>query len=76
MLVIVAILLDKRPTNLGLIHGKGQARFTFQRYPDCVWEPHILLLNGCLGSFSGVKRPGREVGHLSPTSAELNNVWS
>jgi hypothetical protein len=31
---------------------------------------------GTRGSFSGVKWPGREVDHSSPSSAEVKNAWS
>jgi len=31
---------------------------------------------GAGGSFPGVKRPGSEDDHLSPTSGELKNAWS
>ena len=73
---VIGILPDERPTNLGLDPGKLQAIFTFQKYPFWIWGPPILVLNGCLGSFPGVKRPRREVNHSSPSSAEMKNVWS
>jgi hypothetical protein len=31
---------------------------------------------GTGGSFPGVKRPGREVDHSPPSSAEVKNTWS
>jgi hypothetical protein len=74
VLVIVTILLGERPTNLSLIHDKGQASFNFQRPPDLDWGPPSLVLNEFLSSFPGVKRPGREADHSSPFSAELKNV--
>jgi hypothetical protein len=30
---------------------------------------------GTVGSFPGVKRPGRETDHSSPTSAKVKKVW-
>jgi hypothetical protein len=36
--------------------------------------PPSHLLNGCRGSFPGIKRPKHEGG--SPSSAEGNNDWS
>jgi hypothetical protein len=30
---------------------------------------------GTRGSFPGVKRPGRETDHSSPSSAEVKNAW-
>jgi len=32
--------------------------------------------SGYHGSFLGVKRPGRDVDHSPPSSAELKNIWS
>jgi hypothetical protein len=31
---------------------------------------------GTRGSFPGVKQPGHEADHLSPSSAEVKNAWS
>jgi hypothetical protein len=31
---------------------------------------------GTEGSFSGIKRPGRETDHSPPSSAEVKNTWS
>jgi hypothetical protein len=31
---------------------------------------------GCRVSFPGVKRPGREVNHSSPSDDEVNNQWN
>jgi hypothetical protein len=76
VLSIVAILLDERPRNLGLVHGEGQTRFTLQRCPDWVWGTTVRVLNGYLGFFPVVRRPGREVDHACSSSAELKNVWS
>ena len=36
-------------------------------------HPHIVWV---IGSLTGVKRPGREVHHSPPSSAEAKNVWS
>jgi hypothetical protein len=35
---------------------------------------HLIYPMGTGGSFLGVKRPGRETDHLSPTSAEVKNM--
>jgi len=35
-----------------------------------------LLFNGYQGTSPGVKRPGREVKHSSPSSARVKNYWS
>jgi len=42
----------------------------FCSYPDRLWGPPSLLYNGYRVSFLGVKRPGRGVDHLPPSSAE------
>jgi hypothetical protein len=44
--------------------------------PDRLWGPPVLLFNGYLGYFSGVKRPWRDVDHCLPSSAEVKNEWS
>jgi hypothetical protein len=35
--------------------------YFLQKRPERLWGSHRLLLNGCPGSFPGVKQPGREV---------------
>jgi hypothetical protein len=37
-------------------------------------EPHTLYVSGA--HFLGVKRPGLEADHLSPSIAEVKNPWS
>ena len=37
--------------------------------------PYSVLFNGYWKSFLGIKRPGREVYHLPPSSAEVKNGW-
>jgi hypothetical protein len=39
--------------------------------PERLWGPLSLLSNGYKGSFSGVKRPGREADHSPLSSAEV-----
>jgi hypothetical protein len=44
--------------------------------PERLWGPPSLLSNGYGGALSlGVKRPGRETDHSSPSSAEVKNAW-
>ena len=51
-----------------LITYRGE---TFRTRPDWPWGPPCLLYNGYRVSFPGVKRPGRGVDHLTPSSAEV-----
>jgi hypothetical protein len=51
--------------------------FSFlQNLPYLLWGLVSLVFNGYQGSFPGVKRPGREVNHSPPSSAEVKNEWS
>jgi hypothetical protein len=34
------------------------------------------LFNAYVGSFAGIKRPGRQADHSPPSSAEVKNEWS
>jgi hypothetical protein len=45
--------------------------FYLQKRPDRLWGPPSLLFNGYRGSFTGLKRPGREAGHSTLSSAKL-----
>jgi hypothetical protein len=41
------------------------------KFPGRLWGPPNLLFNGYRASFPGIKRPGREVKHSSPSIAEV-----
>ena len=43
----------------------------FRTRPYLPWGPPSLLYNGYWVSFLGVKRPGSDVNHPSPSSAEV-----
>ena len=43
----------------------------FRTCSDQLWGPPILPYNRCRVSLSGVKRPGRGVNHLPPSSADV-----
>ena len=46
------------------------------KFPDRLCGPHSLLFSCYLDYLSGVKRPGHDVNHLTPSSAEFKNEWS
>jgi hypothetical protein len=56
--------------------GRGWEFFSSTPPPDRHWGPLSLQSNGYKESFLGVKRPGRETDHSSPSSAEVKNAWS
>ena len=50
--------------------------FSSPKYPDLLWGPPSLLINGYRGYFPGIKRPGRDYRHSPPSSVEIKNDWS
>jgi hypothetical protein len=46
------------------------------KIPDHLWGPHRLLFNVYGRSFSGIKKPKREVNHSPPSGVEVKSVWS
>jgi hypothetical protein len=54
----------------------GSRIFSCPRRPHRFWGPPNLLYNGYRRLFPwGVKRPGCEADHSSPTSAEVKKMW-
>jgi hypothetical protein len=49
--------------------------FTPKR-PDRLWQPLCLLFPGHQELSLEVKRPGNDVRHLLPSTAEVKNEWS
>jgi hypothetical protein len=49
--------------------------FSSQNCLDCLRALPSFLLSGYRASFTGVKRPGREVNHLVAASAEVKVDW-
>jgi hypothetical protein len=45
--------------------AEARGFYFLQKRPDRFWDSHRLLLNGCPGSFPGVKQPDRGVGSRS-----------
>jgi hypothetical protein len=60
----------------GVESRQGQELFSLQNRSDRLWGRLSLLFNGYMGSFPGVKRPGREADLPSPSSAEVKSDWS
>jgi hypothetical protein len=44
--------------------------------PGRLWGPPSLLTSGYWRLSPGVKRPGREAGHLPTSRAEVKNAWN
>jgi hypothetical protein len=63
-------------TTGGSNRGRGKRFFSFLNRPDRLWGPHSLLFNGYRSSLPGVKRPGPEVNHSSPSTAEIKNEYA
>ena len=57
------------------IPGRGEAFFSSSKYSDQLWGPPSLLSKGNLGAFPGIKRPGREADHSSPSQCRAQE-WS
>jgi hypothetical protein len=53
---------------------KGKKFFSYPQGPDRLWNQPSVLFNGCW-DYPGVKRPGREVHHSSPSKTEVKE-WS
>jgi hypothetical protein len=53
----------------------GARFFSSICHPDWFWGPPSLLSNGYWGCFPGIKKPGSEDDHSSPTSAEAKKTW-
>lgn len=50
--------------------------FLFSKSPDHLWGPPGLQFSVYPGSVPGIRRPGRQVNHLLPSSAVVENKWS
>lgn len=50
--------------------------FSPVRWPDRRWDPQRILSNGYRSLSSGIKWPGRDADHSTPSSAEVKNAWS
>jgi len=50
--------------------------FVMSQHPYSLWGPPSLPFSGYRSPSPGLKRPGRDVHHSPPSSAEVKNVWS
>jgi hypothetical protein len=53
----------------------GSIVFSSPHRPDRLWGHPASYPMSTVGSFSGIKRQGREVDHSLPTSAEVKKMW-
>jgi hypothetical protein len=71
---VIGKLQAGRSRNRGSVIGTGKRYFSTQRR-DRFWGPHILLIQQVPGAFTyKIKRPKREGGHSSQSSARIKNV--
>ena len=56
------------------VSRQGKALFSSLKFG--FGEPHKHLLIGHRGSFAKVRRTGRELGHMPPSSAEVRDEWN
>jgi hypothetical protein len=59
----------------GFEYSRSKRFLSTPQRPDQLWGPPSPLSNGYGGSFSEVKRPGREADHSPLTSAEVKKMW-
>jgi hypothetical protein len=69
--------MDQREKNPGQTRKKiptepGDTFFFLSKSPNRLWS---LLFIGYRVSFPVVKRPGSDIDHLPPSSAEVKNEW-
>jgi hypothetical protein len=66
--------LDDR--GVGVRVPVGSRIFSSPHHPDRLWGPHQPPIQWVPGALSpGAKRPGREVDHSPPNSAEVKKMW-
>lgn len=63
-------------TGWGLNPGKGKKFSLTQNRLQWFWEQPRLLCSRYQGSFSKVRRSGREVEHSPPARAQIRTEWS
>jgi hypothetical protein len=51
--------------------GRDKRFISSPKRPDWLWDLHSLLFNRYQNSFQGVKQPGHEVNHSTPSIANI-----
>jgi hypothetical protein len=81
----VGIALFEREHSAGRLGSCWLGRPVFESWqrfsllennPDRVWNLSSLISSTYVCSFPWAKRPGREIDHSHPSSAEVKNEWS
>jgi hypothetical protein len=58
------------------IPSRDKRRFSFLKRPDRPWGSPSLLFSVYRVLSPGIKRPGRDLDNLPPSSAHIENQWS
>jgi hypothetical protein len=55
---------------------KNKGYFSLLKHPGRLWGRRNLVFSVYEHAFPGLKRRGRDIEHLPPSIAEVNNEWS
>jgi hypothetical protein len=72
--VNIAIRLQTGQLEIEILEWTRHYSF-FLKHPDWLWGPHIFLLCGYQGCFSGIKWQGHDVDNSPPSGAKVKNEW-
>jgi hypothetical protein len=74
--IAVDVMATERAGGLGFESRQRRDFLSIPKPPHRLWGYTSLLFCAYRGSFPGTKRPGREVRHSPPSSAQVHNEWS
>ena len=75
--VAQSVLAFRLQARRSMVRILAAARNSFSpKGSERLWSRTSILFNGYLCYLLGLKRPGREVNHPPPSSAEVTNEWS